>query len=775
MAKTRKPKDDKNTIVGNIQKQYENLFSKSDEPPALSLREVEILKARVVLLQAELEKTLTKQPGGVISSEPIPTNLEAQATAPRLSAAEKPSQEPKARMAELGAQPAGPSGTHERGVSPEQGGMRRFIIFVSLIGFVATTILTFVAIQSGDISQTVINSIGAIALVVTFVAALSGFIGFGRVVIPFIALLSIGSSAATQNGLHDPSVFAFAIVIATASLLLGQRGLIVYGVLIALSVFGINYACSLGILPGAPVALPGMIKTMVAIAATTLVLFLGTRQLEDSVQEMRRHELSQIEVNRELERIQINLADRTRDLELASEVSRVITGKVANLDEMLEAAVNGIRTRFELYYTQVYLADPSGRSIVLRAGTGEVGERLLQRGHRLLVGSGSLNGRAAAEKKTVIVTDTRQSASFMPNVLLPNTRSEMAVPLIVGDRVIGVLDMQSEQPDSLNETNLAAFEALAGQLAIAIQNAALFAQVEEARSEVEAQVSRTTKQDWRDFMNAIERGQKIGYASDQTATVVLDERALAKTPDGTTSVPIQVTGARVGELQLAGEPGRDWTSGETELVQVIATQLGEHLNNLRLLAESRRFQAEAEEATRRLTREGWDSYLLAHSAEAAGFAFDRNEVRPLHKKKKSDPSDRIQPLTVRDEVIGELAISDIGSSEEAADELIPAVAAQLSAHIENLRLSVNNMNLLKSSEERAQREQLLRQVTNALRGSTNPAAIMRTAVRELGSILGRKTVIRMTSAEEAEAAANRGDGPDSAESLASTSAAGGAE
>ncbi len=101
---------------------------------------------------------------------------------------------------------------------------------------------------------------------------------------------------------------------------------------------------------------------------------------------------------------------------------------------MLTQATELIRFNFNLYYTQVYLVDPSGRSLALRAGTGETGKTLLQRDHHLLVGLGSLNGRAAFEKKPVIVTDTAMNPNFLPNPLLPNTRSEISIPLMLASR-----------------------------------------------------------------------------------------------------------------------------------------------------------------------------------------------------------------------------------------------------------------------------------------------------------------------------------------------------
>ncbi len=390
--------------------------------------------------------------------------------------------------------------------------------------------------------------------------------------------------------------------------------------------------------------------------------------------------------------------DRTHDLELASEVGRTITERVANLDELLTAAVEMIRVRFELYYTQVYLTDPTGHSIVLRAGTGEVGEKLFQQGHRLLISSGSLNGRAVVEKKPIIVADTRHSANFMPNVLLPNTRSEMAVPLIAGGQVLGVLDMQSEQPGALNETNLPAFEALSGQLAIAIQNAALFAEAKEARSEAESQVRRLTEQGWQDFLNAIDRGQKMGFASDQSNVIRLKTEALSTSNQGKFTLPIIITGAKVGEISLPAEHERSWTNNELELVQTTSTQLAQHIENLRLLAQAEQFRKIAEQAARRLTREGWDSFLENRNQAESAYIYDLNEVRPFSGN-GSHRSEKIlkQFLVVQDETIGELTVDEAGNSDEAA-EILAAVAGQLSSHVENLRLFEQTQSALATTQ-----------------------------------------------------------------------------
>ncbi len=112
------------------------------------------------------------------------------------------------------------------------------------------------------------------------------------------------------------------------------------------------------------------------------------------------------------------LTDRTRDLTLATEVSQRIA-EVRDIGMLLNQAVELIQSRFDLYYAQVYLLDSAGQNLILRAGTGEAGQKLLEQGFRLPVSSSSLNGIAVMEQRAVIISDTAQTPSFRPNPLLP--------------------------------------------------------------------------------------------------------------------------------------------------------------------------------------------------------------------------------------------------------------------------------------------------------------------------------------------------------------------
>ena len=456
------------------------------------------------------------------------------------------------------------------------------------------------------------------------------------------------------------------------------------------------------------------------------------------------------------------VAERTRNLELAARVGRTVS-QVRALDVMLKDAAELIRAQFDLYYVQVYLTDPSQTSLILQSGTGAVGAELVGRGHRLPLNTASINGRAAVEKKSVVISDTTASTTFRPNPLLPDTRSEMAVPLLIGDRVVGVLDMQSEHAGSLSQDVLPAFEALAGQFAIAIQNATFLAETERARAEVESQARRQSRTNWVDYLDAIHQPEELGFVFEQNKIVPLTGEEQAK--DNALIAPIAVTGESLGNLVVEME-GQSPIAKTTELVNTVARQVAQQIESLRLLDSAERYRAEAEAASRRLTGEGWKDYVQANAGESLSYLYDLKEVRPFNPAgdQQTEESAFNLPLKVRDETVGKLFVQGLEPDDKESLDLVTAVAERLGAHIEGLRLSKQTEQALATTQEFARREQALRQITSAVRGSTDPATILRTAARELGTLLGRKTIVRLATAREAPASqldpiANSGDKP----------------
>ena len=397
-----------------------------------------------------------------------------------------------------------------------------------------------------------------------------------------------------------------------------------------------------------------------------------------------------------LSTLEQRVADRTRNLELAAEVGRSVS-QVRELDVMLKDAAELIRSQFDLYYAQVYLTDPSQMNLLLLSGTGKVGEQLVGRGHRLPLSTSSINGRAATEKKPVVIADTAASATFRPNPLLPDTRSEMAVPLIVGEKVVGVLDLQSEKANVLTTELLPAFEALAGQLAIAIQNANLLAETEQARAEVEAQARRLVRANWADYMDAIHKPEETGFVFEQNKVMALTQVEETQSDDKGNSLaaPIEVTGEPLGNLVVEMEEQASLARGN-ELVNTVARQVAQHIEALRLLESAERYRAEAEEASRRLTSEGWKSYT-EKAGESLKYIYDLNEVHPLNGE-TFEASTTI-PLKIRDEVVGKFDIQGLDTNDTEAVNLADAVAERLSAHIEGLRQYDLTQSALAQSEK----------------------------------------------------------------------------
>jgi len=391
------------------------------------------------------------------------------------------------------------------------------------------------------------------------------------------------------------------------------------------------------------------------------------------------------------------VAAATRNLTLAAEVGRTVT-QVHEIDSLLEDAAELIRGRFGLYYTQVYLLDPTSRQLVLRAGTGEVGQQLLDSRHSLAVDLASLNGTAVVERHAIVVENTEASLVHRPNPLLPDTRSEMVIPLMVGERVVGTLDMQSSHAGALSKENLAAFEALAGQLAIAIENASLLTETEAARATVEAQSRRLVHSGWQEFLNAIEHGERIGYSYDLKELTSFDEPLLAEPDPHSLVADIRVSNEPVGLFKFKGE--QTWNKDDAEMVTSVARQLSQQVENLRLLAQADQYRFRAEQALHRMTHEGWESQLAEHPDAKAGFFFDRNKVLPLSSAKGTNPLPVVtQVLEIAGEKIGELAVGGTHSLQEEAKEILSVVGEQLSARVENLRLLDQSQSALAQSEK----------------------------------------------------------------------------
>lgn len=171
---------------------------------------------------------------------------------------------------------------------------------------------------------------------------------------------------------------------------------------------------------------------------------------------------------------------RTQALSWVAEVG-ISASTIMETDSLLQQVVDMTKERFGFYHTHIYLLNETGDTLLLASGAGEVGRQMVVEGHSIPLDWGqSLVARVAREKKGVTVNDVTQMPDFLPNPLLPNTRSELAVPMLMGEQVIGVFDVQSDVVGRFTDTDIAVQTTLASQIAVAVQNARSFTKVKEA-------------------------------------------------------------------------------------------------------------------------------------------------------------------------------------------------------------------------------------------------------------------------------------------------------
>lgn len=263
--------------------------------------------------------------------------------------------------------------------------------------------------------------------------------------------------------------------------------------------------------------------------------------------------------------------DRTRQLTATIEVGRVASS-ILDPNELLGNVANLISERFNYYYTAIYLLDPSGKWAELKEATGQAGSVLKQNRHRLEVAGRSMVAACIRERAPRIAQNTAEEKQRFENPLLLYTRSEIAMPLIVGDRVLGALDVQSTKSADFGVEVIEIMQNMAGQVAVALENARLFQEAQQSIAELRSIQKQYLFEGWtsiKSYSEDLEYG--IGEPSDSANQVMASSISLRD----------QV----LGQITLEGHD--EWTPEQQSLVDAVTTQAAIALENARLVAESR--------------------------------------------------------------------------------------------------------------------------------------------------------------------------------------------
>lgn len=315
-----------------------------------------------------------------------------------------------------------------------------------------------------------------------------------------------------------------------------------------------------------------------------------------------------------------SLLMRTRQLQTVSDVARDIAA-ARELNSLLTSVTKLVSERFGYYHVGIFLLDEKGEYAILRAANSEGGNRMLARQHKLAVGQTGIVGYVTGHGEPRIALDVGDDPTFFNNPDLPNTRSEMALPLIVGEKIIGAMDVQSTESSAFSEKDLDLFSTLAYQVAIAIMNSRLYEETNRALDEMRKVHRQYLQREWaaevseRQLNTYLYTDQGIVqqegvFFPDVNSVLEIGEpyiQPAGPTGDGDNqpavlAVPINLRGEVIGVIRLQDPPesGREWDDDDINAIRSVADQIATSLEITRLFEQTVR-RAERERKALEIT------------------------------------------------------------------------------------------------------------------------------------------------------------------------------
>ncbi len=339
-----------------------------------------------------------------------------------------------------------------------------------------------------------------------------------------------------------------------------------------------------------------------------------------------------------------NTQRQTQQLDAAAVISET-AATAATLDILLNVVVERIRAAYGFYHAQVFLLDQEKRMARLEASTGKAGEDLLGRGHALAVGSQSVVGRCTYQGEPVVVNDTAGSTVWKPNKLLPDTRAELALPLVIGNEVIGALDVQSTSVNAFLPDDIRSLQIMAGQLATSIEKARLVDELqsradenqrlfEEAQTnyrEIEQLNRRMTREGWVDYLRVRRSQSALGftlhdsrirqdtswtapmrqaYQNEKSVVIRQDQQAHIA------AIPLRVRNEVIGVLEIERGGNQPWTESELQMIETLVERLAMAIENARLYEQATR-AAEREHIVNQIAQDVQSAKTIDKVLEAA--------------------------------------------------------------------------------------------------------------------------------------------------------------
>jgi GAF domain-containing protein len=484
--------------------------------------------------------------------------------------------------------------------------------------------LTFISILTGIATLVfwILGQIGPVAAIASFgllpfflLSLMLGRRGLVRLAgyIPTILVFALLAASMLLMGIGHISTVGLALVVITASVMINTAAGIFFAALSVAAYAFAGWALTTGLVPA-----PFMPQSIIIFDAVGLGVFLALFLLmnwlsnREMIRALEREQRVSGQLQAQSRELEDLVASRTRGLErratqlqTASEIAKMAS-EAGDAQALMSQAIELIRARFGFYHASVFMLDETGNWAQLEASTGEAGRKMLARKHRLATGSASIIGWVMANRLPRIALDVDQDPFHFKNPLLPETRAEMAVPLMVGKRLLGALDVQSTEPHAFGEDDVRTLEAIASELAVAIDSARIQREMQRQLERIETAYRQQVQQGWQrisqkgrlPIIHLDQHGELMPSTEEdfpaiqdallQGSTVISqDQRELA--------IPIEVRGEIIATL-AARRPrlGEPWTEDEIALIEAIAAQSALALENARQRAEEQRRVTELE-------------------------------------------------------------------------------------------------------------------------------------------------------------------------------------
>jgi PAS domain S-box-containing protein len=395
---------------------------------------------------------------------------------------------------------------------------------------------------------------------------------------------------------------------------------------------------------------------------------------------------------------------RSELLQTAAEVSRA-SSSILDVDDLINTSVNLIRDHFDFYYVGLFLVDEVREWAVLRAGTGEAGRIQLDNNHQLEVGGESMIGWSVQQRKARIALDVGEDAVHFRNPILPETRSEMALPLMSRETAIGALTVQSVEREAFSDEDIVLLQTMADQLANALANAGLFEQATQAHKEAESRLRETQalQQFSQRLAATLEVGEILDIFFEACTEEIGFEYVQFSLVDKTQHRIRAIAGIGLPDSQIKRSNHSHSLDSDDIMVSIVKSGETEIIS-------------------------GWDDRFDEDTFKAEGHA---------------DWMRIFTPITLRQENIG---LVEAGFNQNDQATVSDSQVRMLRAFINQTALALDNAQRYEASQKAARREALIKEITTKVRASNDLDTILQTTVKEVADALGRtRTFIQLLS------------------------------